>query len=119
MHRYEPPMPTEFSAVQVRAGLYFVVTSRCRGSRGVATGAPRYTSPSPSTRYSASNTVLYTSSTLDSPLTRRMNSMFQGHHGGSSRTPAMYRWIASRVAGSSQDSGNLTVRLGTTRSWVA
>ena len=33
-------MPTEFSAVQVRAGLYFVVTRRCRGSRGVATGAP-------------------------------------------------------------------------------
>ena len=38
------------SGVQVRAGLYFVVTSRCRGSSGVATGAPRYTSPSPITR---------------------------------------------------------------------
>ena len=43
-------MPTAFSGVQVRAGLYFVVTSRWRGSIGVATGAPRYTSPSPSTR---------------------------------------------------------------------
>ena len=32
-------MPTEFSAVQVRAGLYLVVTSRWRGSSGVATGA--------------------------------------------------------------------------------
>ena len=34
-------MPTAFSGVQVRAGLYFVVTSRWRGSSGVATGAPR------------------------------------------------------------------------------
>ncbi len=34
-------MPTEFSAVQVRAGLYLVVTRRWRGSSGVATGAPR------------------------------------------------------------------------------
>ncbi len=42
------------------------------------------------------------------PLTRRMNSMFHGHHGASSRTPAMYRSIASRVAGSSQDSGRWT-----------
>ena len=40
--------------VHVRAGLYFVVTSRWRGSIGVATGAPRYTSPRPSTRYDAS-----------------------------------------------------------------
>ena len=38
-------MPTAFSGVHVRAGLYFVVTSRWRGSIGVATGAPRYTSP--------------------------------------------------------------------------
>ena len=30
-------MPTAFCGVQVRAGLYFVVTSRCRGSTGVAT----------------------------------------------------------------------------------
>ena len=51
-------MPTEFSAVQVRAGLYLVVTSRCRGSTGVATGAPRYTSPSPSTRYCAAKTIV-------------------------------------------------------------
>ena len=50
-------MPTAFSGVQVRAGLYFVVTSRWRGSSGVATGAPRYTSPRPSTRYCASNTM--------------------------------------------------------------
>ena len=50
-------MPTAFSGVHVRAGLYFVVTSRWRGSSGVATGAPRYTSPSPSTRYDASNTM--------------------------------------------------------------
>ncbi len=34
-------MPTAFSGVQVRAGLYLVVTSRWRGSIGVATGAPR------------------------------------------------------------------------------
>ncbi len=34
-------MPTAFSGVHVRAGLYLVVTSRCRGSTGVATGAPR------------------------------------------------------------------------------
>ena len=34
-------MPTAFSGVQVRAGLYLVVTSRWRGSSGVATGAPR------------------------------------------------------------------------------
>ena len=45
-----PPMPTAFSGVQVRAGLYLVVTRRCRGSIGVHTGAPRYTSPRPSTR---------------------------------------------------------------------
>ncbi len=32
-------MPTAFSGVQVLAGLYFVVTSRCRGSTGVATGS--------------------------------------------------------------------------------
>ena len=34
-------MPTAFSGVHVRAGLYFVVTRRWRGSSGVATGAPR------------------------------------------------------------------------------
>src|ERR1035441_8103898 len=35
-HIYAPRMPTAFSGVQVRAGLYLVVTSRCRGSTGVA-----------------------------------------------------------------------------------
>ena len=98
-------MPTAFSGVQVRAGLYFVVTSRCRGSRGVATGAPRYTSPRPSTKYCASNTMSCTCATSSRPLMRRMNSMFHGHHGASARTPCMYRWMASRVAGSSHDSG--------------
>ena len=45
--------------------------------------------------------------------------MFHGHHGASARTPCMYRWIASRVAGSSHDSGIRTVRLGTTSSLAA
>ena len=72
----------------VRAGLYFVVTSRWRGSSGVATGAPRYTSPRPSTRYAASNTMRCTSSTESRPLMRRMNSMFHGHQGASARTDA-------------------------------
>ena len=49
-----------------------------------------------------------TSSRVSRPLIRRMNSMFHGHQGASSRTPAMYRSIASRVAGSSQDSGSRT-----------
>src|SRR3984957_14215724 len=101
-------MPTEFSAVQVRAGLYLVVTSRCLGSRGVATGAPRYTSPSPRTRYFALYTMSWTSLTHQRPLTRLMNSMFHGVQGASERTPFMYRSIASRVAGSSQDSGSRT-----------
>ena len=47
---------------------------------------------------------------------RRMNSIFHGIHGASLRTLFMYRSIASRVAGSSQDSGSRTVRDGT-RSW--
>ena len=34
-------MPTAFAGVQVRGGSYFVVTSRCAGSSGTATGAPR------------------------------------------------------------------------------
>ena len=42
--------------------------------------------------------------------------MFHGHHGASARTPCMYRSMASCVAGSSQDSGSRTVRLGTTSS---
>ncbi len=111
-------MPTEFSAVHVRAGLYLVVTSRCRGSSGVATGAPRYTSPSPSTRYRAAKTISRTSSGVASPLIRLMNSMFHGVHGASERTPCMYRSIASRVAGSSHDSGSRTVRDGTRSSWA-
>ena len=111
-------MPTEFSAVQVRAGLYLVVTSRCRGSTGVATGAPRYTSPSPSTRYRAAKTISRTSCGVASPLTRLMNSMFHGVHGASERTPCMYRSMASRVAGSSHDSGSRTVRDGTRSSFA-
>ena len=43
---------------------------------------------------------------------RRMNSMFHGHHGASARTPCMYRSMASRVAGSSHDSGRWTIRDG-------
>ncbi len=37
------------SAVKVLAGLYLAVTRRWRGSTGTAQGAPRYTSPRPST----------------------------------------------------------------------
>ena len=39
--------------------------------------------------------------------------MFHGHQGASERTPCMYRSMASRVAGSSHDSGSRTVRDGT------
>ena len=49
---------------------------------------------------------------------RRMNSMFDGVHGASLRTPFMYRSIARWVAGSSHDSGSRTVRDGTTSSVV-
>ena len=55
----------------------------------------------------------WTSWTQPRPLTRLMNSMFHGVQGASARTPFMYRSIASRVAGSSQDSGSRTVRDGT------
>ena len=51
-----------------------------------------------------------TSSIESRPLTRRMNSRFEGHHGASSRTTSMYRRMASSVAGSSHDSGRCTVR---------
>ena len=44
--------------------------------------------------------------------------MFHGVHGASERTPCMYRSMASRVAGSSQDSGSRTVRDGTRSSCV-
>ena len=44
--------------------------------------------------------------------------MFHGVHGASGRTPCMYRSIASRVAGSSHDSGSRTVRDGTRSSWA-
>src|ERR1700743_823806 len=113
MHRYAPPMPTEFSAVQVRAGLYFVVTRRWRGSSGVAPGAPRYTLPRPRGRYSAEYTMSIPSDCDVNPLTRLMNSMFDGHHGASSRTPDTYRAMASRHAGSSQLNGSRTELLGT------
>ena len=53
---------------------------------------------------------------LSRPLMRRMNSMLLGHQGASGRTDCMYFSMARRVAGSSQDSGNQTVREGTT-SW--
>ncbi len=46
---------------------------------------------------------------------RRMNSMLLGHHGASGRTDCMYFWIASRVAGSSHESGRWTMRLGIVR----
>ncbi len=51
-----------------------------------------------------------------SPLIRRMNSMLLGHHGASLRTDCMYFWIASCVAGSSQESGRWTIRVGTSMS---
>ena len=41
---------------------------------------------------------------------RRMNSMLLGHQGASGRTDCVYFWIASRVAGSSHDSGRCTMR---------
>ncbi len=44
---------------------------------------------------------------------RRMNSMLLGHQGASARTTRMYFSIATSVAGSSQDSGRWTMRLGT------
>ena len=43
---------------------------------------------------------------------RRMNSMLLGHQGASGRTDCMYFSMASRVAGSSQDSGRCTMRAG-------
>ena len=43
---------------------------------------------------------------------RRMNSMLSGHQGASARTDCLYRSVASCVAGSSQDSGRCTMRLG-------
>jgi hypothetical protein len=43
---------------------------------------------------------------------RRMNSVLLGHHGASARTDCMYFPIASRVCGSSHDSGRCTTRLG-------
>ncbi len=56
---------------------------RCRNWR------PRYTSPSPITRYSVVKTISFTCSMESSPLIRRMNSMLLGHHGASARTPFM------------------------------
>jgi hypothetical protein len=53
---------------------------------------------------------------LSRPLMRRMNSMLLGHQGASGRTDCMYFSMASRVCGSSQDSGRCTMRLGTTMS---
>ena len=50
---------------------------------------------------------------------RRMNSMLLGHQGASGRTDCVYFWIASRVAGSSHDSGRCTMRDGTSISSVA
>ena len=50
---------------------------------------------------------------------RRMNSMLLGHQGASGRTDCMYFSIASRVAGSSHDSGRCTMRVGTSMSSMA
>ena len=45
--------------------------------------------------------------------------MLLGHQGASARTDCMYREMASRVASSSQDSGSLTIRVGTCMSSMA
>ena len=110
-------MPTAFSGVHVRAGLYLVVTRRWRGSTGTATGAPRYTSPRPSTRYSASKTIVAhrvdvveavdAPDELDVPRAPRARRRARR---------ACRSSIASRVAGSSHDSGRCTMRLSTTTS---
>ena len=49
---------------------------------------------------------------------RRMNSILLGHQGASGRTDCMYLRMASRVAGSSQDSGRWTMRAATTISSI-
>ena len=75
--------------VQVRAGLYFVVTSRWRGSTGVATGR-RGTRRPDRARGSARRTRCGGCRRSNpSPLMRRMNSRLLGHHGASARTGSL------------------------------
>ena len=75
--------------VHVRAGLYLVVTSRWRGSSGVATG--RTEVDVAEAQHEVGGVEDDAVHVVDEarPLIRRMNSRFDGHHGASARTTSV------------------------------